>query len=78
MINARFYALLASKRGTVYAIAAVPFHLLFFLYSGVAFLIAIVRQWFLGNAVGLHPPQVTAILAEQVENGSAPQTPQRR
>ena len=44
LINARFYTLLASKRGRVYAVAAIPFHILFFLYSGVAFQIALLRH----------------------------------
>jgi GT2 family glycosyltransferase len=44
LLNARFYALLASKRGRIYAVAAIPFHILFFLYSGLAFTVALVRH----------------------------------
>ena len=46
LLNARFYALLAAKRGRTYALAAIPFHLLFFLYSGIAFLVAVCRHFF--------------------------------
>jgi hypothetical protein len=46
VLNARFYALLASKRGRLFSIAAIPFHVLFFLYSGVAFLIGVARHFF--------------------------------
>ncbi len=54
LLNARFYALLAAKRGRTYALAAIPFHLLFFLYSGIAFLVALVRHIFHGVARHLH------------------------
>jgi GT2 family glycosyltransferase len=54
LLNARFYALLAAKRGRTYALAAIPFHLLFFLYSGIAFVIAVFRHMLLGIAHHLH------------------------
>jgi GT2 family glycosyltransferase len=37
-LNWRFYAFLKAQRGVGFATAAVPLHLLYFLYSGVAFL----------------------------------------
>ena len=36
-LNARFYRFLAMRRGILFAICAAPLHVLFFLYSGVAF-----------------------------------------
>jgi glycosyltransferase involved in cell wall biosynthesis len=45
LLNARFYVLLASKRGKFYALGAIPFHFLFFLYSGIAFMAGLVRHW---------------------------------
>jgi glycosyltransferase involved in cell wall biosynthesis len=44
LLNARFYTLLAAKRGRLYALSAIPFHLLFFLYSGIAFMIGAGRH----------------------------------
>jgi len=43
LLNARFYRLLASRRGKIFVIAAVPLHVLYFLYSGVAFAIGLFR-----------------------------------
>ena len=36
-LNAKFYKFLAMRRGILFAICAAPLHVLFFLYSGVAF-----------------------------------------
>jgi hypothetical protein len=41
--NQQFYLFLAAKRGKLFALAAIPFHLLYFFSSGVAFLIVLVR-----------------------------------
>jgi glycosyltransferase involved in cell wall biosynthesis len=38
-INYRLYLFLASKRGVVFAVAALPLQILYYLYSGIAFLI---------------------------------------
>lgn len=43
-LNRRFYSMLASKRGRVYALAVIPFHLLFHFYSGVAFLAGVAQH----------------------------------
>jgi|SRR5579872_78170 len=39
-MNHRFYRFLAGRRGVVFAVRAVPLHLLYFIYSGAAFLAA--------------------------------------
>ncbi|MBI5083980.1 MAG: hypothetical protein HZB13_05210 [Acidobacteria bacterium] len=36
-LNNRFYVFLAAKRGGMFAIAAIPFHLLYHLYNGISF-----------------------------------------
>ena len=33
----QFYVFLAAKRGSAFALAAIPFHLLYHLYNGIAF-----------------------------------------
>lgn len=49
-LNTQFYLFLAAKRGKLFAVAALPFHLLFLFYSGVSFLIGVLkycwRMWF--------------------------------
>ncbi len=39
-LNSRFYAFLARRRGVLFALQAVPLHLLYFVYSGAAFAVA--------------------------------------
>lgn len=39
-LNQRFYRFLAQRRGVFFALGAVPLHLLYFIYSGAAFLAA--------------------------------------
>lgn len=41
--NQQFYLFLATERGNFFALAAIPFHLLYFFSCGVAFLIELVR-----------------------------------
>jgi glycosyltransferase involved in cell wall biosynthesis len=41
--NQQFYLFLAAERGKFFALSAIPFHLLYFFSSGVAFLIELVR-----------------------------------
>jgi len=43
VLNARFYILLAEKRGKLYAIAAIPFHFLFHIYNGLAFIAGMIK-----------------------------------
>ena len=42
-LNQQFYVFLAAKQGKFFALAAIPFHLLYFFSSGVAFLIEFAR-----------------------------------
>jgi len=43
-INRQFYLFLAGNRGRLFALAAIPFHFLYFLSSGLAFLCAVVSH----------------------------------
>jgi glycosyltransferase involved in cell wall biosynthesis len=40
-LNNRFYVFLAAKRGGMFTVAAIPFHLLFHLYNGISFIAGI-------------------------------------
>jgi hypothetical protein len=42
-LNQQFYVFLATKQGKFFALAAIPFHLLYFFSSGVAFLLEFAR-----------------------------------
>lgn len=44
-LNKGFYLFLASRRGNLFAIASIPFHVLYYLYSGVAFMVASARHF---------------------------------
>jgi hypothetical protein len=44
VLNSQFYVFLAGARGPLFAMAAIPFHLLYFVYSGVAFVVALIRH----------------------------------
>jgi hypothetical protein len=46
VLNSHFYLFLAAKRGRLFAVAAVPFHLLFHFYNGISFLLGIARHFF--------------------------------
>lgn len=54
LLNKQFYLFLAGERGKLFALAAIPFHLLYFLSSGVAFILAWARVR-LGVGAGKHP-----------------------
>ncbi len=43
-LNKHFYLFLAGQRGKMFALAAIPFHILYFVSSGVAFAVAMVRH----------------------------------
>ena len=43
VLNKQFYLFLAGERGRLFALAAIPFHLLYFVYCGVAFMVALIR-----------------------------------
>ncbi|HKA01394.1 MAG TPA: hypothetical protein VKE70_33000, partial [Candidatus Solibacter sp.] len=42
-LNGQFYVFLAERRGGVFAVAAIPFHLLYHFYNGVSFGIGVAR-----------------------------------
>jgi glycosyltransferase involved in cell wall biosynthesis len=44
VLNLQFYMFLAGNRGKLFALAAIPFHFLYFTSSGLAFAIALVRH----------------------------------
>jgi len=43
-LNQQFYFFLAGQKGRLFALAAIPFHLLYFISSGIAFLLTIARH----------------------------------
>lgn len=43
-LNSGFYLFLAAKRGRLFAIAAVPFHLLYHFYNGLSFMVGFARH----------------------------------
>jgi hypothetical protein len=42
-LNQQFYFFLAGQKGRLFALAAIPFHLLYFISSGLAFTLTLVR-----------------------------------
>jgi hypothetical protein len=50
-LNKQFYMFLAAGRGKLFAIAAIPFHLLYYASSGLAFAVAVIRHGF-GRLLG--------------------------
>lgn len=44
LLNSQFYIFLAAKRGGLFALAALPFHLLFHFYNGISFLVGAGRH----------------------------------
>lgn len=62
MLNKTFYLFLAGERGKLFALAAIPFHLLYFASSGLAFLLALARFWVgkLSNQVEAPPEKAKA------------------
>jgi hypothetical protein len=44
LLNNQFYVFLAADRGKLFALAAIPFHFLYFASSGVAFTLASIRH----------------------------------
>jgi len=57
LLNNHFYLFLAGQRGKMFALAAIPFHILYFISSGIAFVLAMVR-----HRLGMvhHPSTVAA------------------
>lgn len=44
VLNKHFYLFLAGERGKLFALAAIPFHILYFFFSAMAFMLALVKQ----------------------------------
>jgi len=58
VINTQFYLFLAAKRGRFFALAAVPFHLLYHIYNGFSFVAGFVHySW--GRLFEKHPRAAT-------------------
>jgi hypothetical protein len=45
LLNNQFYLFLSSKRGRSFALAAIPFHLLYHFYNGLSFIAGSVRYF---------------------------------
>lgn len=45
LLNTQFYLFLSEKRGRLFALAAIPFHLLYHFYNGVSFIAGTVRYF---------------------------------
>ena len=48
IINAPVYRFFLHKRGWLFTLQTIPWHLLYYLYGGLAFAIGLIRHW-LGN-----------------------------
>jgi glycosyltransferase involved in cell wall biosynthesis len=53
LVNAPLYRFFARKRGLLFALRAIPWHWFYFLYSGLAFALALVRHLY--RSIGLRP-----------------------
>lgn len=49
-VNSKFYLFLAAKRGRLFAITAIPFHLLYHFHCGIAFVVGFARHVLLGRS----------------------------
>lgn len=45
ILNGQFYVFLAEKRGGMFAVGAIPMHLLYHFYNGISFLIGLMRHY---------------------------------
>jgi len=43
LLNTQFYLFLAEKKGGLFALAAIPFHLLYHFYNGISFVTGLAR-----------------------------------
>ncbi len=50
LLNSQFYLFLAAKRGVFFAMAAIPFHMLYHFYNGISFIAGATRFWFTGGS----------------------------
>ena len=45
LLNTQFYLFLSEKRGRLFALAAIPFHLLYHFYNGISFIAGTIRYF---------------------------------
>jgi hypothetical protein len=66
VLNKQFYIFLAGERGKLFSLAAIPFHLLYFFSSGLAYMLAFIR-YRLGrlDEPAKQPPEVKAKVTAQ-------------
>jgi glycosyltransferase involved in cell wall biosynthesis len=55
VLNSQFYVFLAERRGRVFAIAAIPFHLLYHFYNGISFLLGVARHVWKNSFLSARP-----------------------
>jgi glycosyltransferase involved in cell wall biosynthesis len=55
VLNSQFYVFLAEKRGRVFALAAIPFHLLYHFYNGISFALGLARHVWKHSFQGTRP-----------------------
>ena len=67
-INREFYAFLKSRKGWLFAIAAVPLHILYFLYSGASFVLGAVSH--LLRQARSSARRLKPILRPEIENNT--------
>jgi GT2 family glycosyltransferase len=60
LLNSQFYLFLAAKQGRLFALAAIPFHLLFHFYNGISFLIALTHHLLGSRAPAAKTPAAAA------------------
>jgi GT2 family glycosyltransferase len=60
LLNLDFYLFLGSRLGGIESIAAIPFHLLFHLYSGYAMVAGVVKHFSYGKPRSMHLPALMA------------------
>lgn len=59
VLNRSFYRFLASKRGAWFAMSVLPLHILYYLYSGVAFLLGLASYLMTAAGSVLFPKAAT-------------------
>jgi hypothetical protein len=58
-LNSQFYVFLAERRGGVFAVTAIPFHLLYHFYNGVSFGIGVARHLWKSAFASRRTPSLT-------------------
>ncbi len=70
VLNNQFFLFLAARRGRLFALAAIPFQLLYHFYCGVAFFVGLTRHWW-RTALG-HGPAIAVRVPAADEASQAP------